>query len=147
MAYNIALHTHQSKSDACNFRPVEFTNWNAVVDKWIINGKDNDDNTLHMGGSGVSGGIRFSSDKTEEQFIVFVGVHNYVRWCDIVVDPGERSTATALHPVYYQEGSPQANNRWRTLAHCTAKNKHGRAINLTYTVGTGNNLKADLVIG
>ncbi|KAF4612357.1 hypothetical protein D9613_003895 [Agrocybe pediades] len=142
MSYSIALRTYQTNTTAF-FHPVEQTVWHfANGGTW----SDTDGTkTLTMGGSGTSGGIRFLSN-TNEQFIVFVGVHNYVRWCDIAVDP-VGNTATTLNPVYYQKGTPQTAARERQGAKCTATNKLDRVINVEYTVATGNNLKANVVIG
>ncbi|KAF9545683.1 fruit body lectin [Agrocybe pediades] len=143
MSYSIALRTYQTNTNAF-FGPVEQTVWNfANGGTW----SDTDGTkTLTMGGSGTSGGIRFQSPGTNEQFIVYTGVHNYARWCDIVTDPNG-STATTLHPAYYQSGTPQTAARERQSASCSATNSRGRNINVTYNVATGNNLSANIVIG
>ncbi|KAG2128533.1 fungal fruit body lectin-domain-containing protein, partial [Suillus bovinus] len=60
--------------------------------------------TLTMGGSGMSGGLRFISG-TREKFLVVLGIHNYKRWCNINTDLVPLATATNIHPEYYMDGS------------------------------------------
>lgn len=142
MSYSITTRTYQTNTNAF-FQPVEKTIWNfANGGTWT---DANGETTLTMGGSGTSGIVRFVSGG--ENFAVVLGVHNYARWCDIVTDIPSTTTATTLQPLYYGSGTPQSAQREKQSSSCTATSKNGRPINVTYTVASGNALKANIVIG
>ncbi|PPQ89856.1 hypothetical protein CVT25_004736 [Psilocybe cyanescens] len=144
MSYSIATSTYQTNTNTF-FRPVEKTIWNyANGGTWTPDSTG--ETTLTMGGSGTSGIVRFASD-SGENFAVVLGVHNYARWCDIVTDIPTTQTATTLQPLYYAANSAQSAQREKQLAACSATAKNGRTVNVSYTVATGNNLKANIVIG
>ncbi|KAH9477095.1 Boletus edulis lectin [Psilocybe cubensis] len=144
MSYSIATRTYQTNTNAF-FRPVEKTVWNyANGGTWTPDSAQQ--TTLTMGGSGTSGILRFASDSGESHAVV-LGVHNYVRWCDIITDIPTSQTATTLHPLYYAGGNAQSAQREKQLASCSATAKNGRTVNVVYTVATGNNLSANIVIG
>ncbi|KAG2043731.1 Cytolysin/lectin, partial [Suillus americanus] len=56
--------------------------------------------TLVMDGSGTSGALRFRNG-AGEQFVVTRGVHNYKRWCDIVIDLTPGDTGVRIQHEYY----------------------------------------------
>ncbi|PPQ80344.1 hypothetical protein CVT25_003627 [Psilocybe cyanescens] len=144
MSYSISTFTYQTNTNAF-FIPVEKTVWNyANGGTWTPDSAGQ--TTLTMGGSGTSGIVRFISN-AGENFAVVLGVHNYVRWCDIITDIPTSQTATTLQPLYYASGSTQSAQREKQQATCSAKANNGRTVNVVYTVATGNNLSADIVIG
>jgi len=71
---------------------------------------------LNMPNSGHSGMLRFKSYQGDSFFLVALGVHNYRRWCDIVVDSPVDNTCLDTHPQYYNSG-PRSEMLWKQLAH------------------------------
>ncbi|KDR78256.1 hypothetical protein GALMADRAFT_65329 [Galerina marginata CBS 339.88] len=141
MSYTTTLRLYQTNPNAY-FRPVEQTVWNyANGGTWS---HIDEERKLAMGGSGTSGTIRFVAD-TGDNFLVAVGVHNYKRWCDIVPDLTSTQTGAVIQPLYYT--GPRNSQREQQSAACTATNSKGRKFNVVYTVGDGNDLKANIVIG
>jgi len=138
MSYKITLRIYQTNTNAF-FRVVEQTVWNyANGGTWSdIDGQK----VLTMGGSGTSGTIRFQSD-TGENFLVIVGVHNYKPWYDIAPDLKNDETGTVINPEYY--GSGVRNNG---IQRDNVKNAQGRNLAIKFTVGEGNDLKANIIIG
>ncbi|KAG0614070.1 hypothetical protein M758_6G149200 [Ceratodon purpureus] len=85
----------------------EPSSWFSVVEKTVwkyANGGTwsncNGEHTLTMGGSGTSGALRLKNPQGE-YFLVVLGIHNYVRWCDIVPDLTSSETGVDTHPKYY----------------------------------------------
>ncbi|KAF9545682.1 fruit body lectin [Agrocybe pediades] len=140
MSYTLTLRTYQTDPTAF-FAVVEQSAW--VNAAW----SDTDGvKKLSITGSGTSGGLRFQCPDTKETFAVYVGVHNFKRWCDIVVDTAE-NTVTTLFPEYYKGGTPQDAALWRQAASFSATNSRGRKISINFSVADGNNLVANIVIG
>ncbi|KAF8889694.1 fungal fruit body lectin, partial [Infundibulicybe gibba] len=85
--------------------------------------------TLIMRGSGTSAGLRFAAP-SGELFVVFVGIHNYVRWCDIVPNLVAGNTAVKIHPTYY--GGDRGGMLWQQAAEIERVNKVGRKISIVF---------------
>ncbi|KAG1739395.1 Cytolysin/lectin [Suillus paluster] len=79
--------------------------------------------TLITGGSGTSGALRFRNGAGEE-FLVTLGVHNYKRWYDVVMDlaPGDRGMK--IQPEYYSD-SARGEMLWKQLAEVRKKEREG----------------------
>ena len=102
--------------------------------------------TLSMGGSGTSGGLRFKG-KSGEEFIVMLGVHNYKRWCDIVVDLAAGDTNLKIQPTYYQEGEGSRSDMlWKQLAELTKKTAKGTEIHVKYVSEKENHFEVRIFI-
>jgi hypothetical protein len=99
MSYTITLRVFQRNPARGFFSIVEKVNW-AYGGTWS---EANGTQTLHMGGSGTSGVLRFKSDK--ELITVAVGVHNYKRWCDVVTGLKPDETALVINPQYYNNAA------------------------------------------
>ncbi|KAJ7506008.1 lectin [Mycena galericulata] len=146
MSYTITVRVFQTNpSNGAYFRIVEQTTFRSGDGKneWnVIQGTP----TIAFGGSGTSGALRFKSDKTNEPFIVVLGVHNYKRWCDIVTDPTPLQTAMAINEEYYGGGGRHG-QRERQNSSCNVTNSSGRRITVNYSVAEGNSLVADVIVG
>ena len=104
MTYTIKVRVYQTSTNAV-FRIVEKDTWHyANGGTWA----DIDDyHILTMGGSGTSGMLRFMDEEGEESFYVAMGVHNYVRWVDIVTDLGSTSGTNARALSDYYNGQSE----------------------------------------
>ncbi|KAF7345987.1 XCL-like lectin [Mycena venus] len=146
MSYTITVRVFQTNPNSgAYFRIVEQTTFRSGDGKneWnLIQGAP----TISFGFSGSSGALRFKSDKTNEPFIVVLGVHNYKRWCDIVTDPTPLQTAMAINEEYYGGGG-RDRCRERQNASCNTTNSRGRKITVNYSVADGNCLVADVIVG
>ncbi|KZS90447.1 fungal fruit body lectin [Sistotremastrum niveocremeum HHB9708] len=143
MAYTITIHVYQTNPKIF-FKIVERTVWNyANGGTWALN---NGAHVLTMGGSGTSGSLRFVADNGEN-FVTTLGVHNFLRWGDIVTDlPGDQ-TGITVNSSYYDGNANRAAAREAQLAHVQHANAHGRNIQINYVVADGNNLEANIIIG
>ncbi|OTA55465.1 hypothetical protein K449DRAFT_388140, partial [Hypoxylon sp. EC38] len=56
-----------------------------------------------MSDSGQSGALLLQSSRDERVFVV-VGVHNWVRWCDIVTSISPADSAGKVLEMYYDDG-------------------------------------------
>ncbi|KAH9946702.1 lectin [Amylocystis lapponica] len=101
--------------------------------------------TLIMGGSGTSGGIRLvSSDRTEVIFVA-VGVHNYKPWCDIVPDLSlAADTSLKVHPQYYGPERSAIREEQAVLIERTSAK--GRKLTVEYTSQDKNVLRVHVTI-
>lgn len=97
--------------------------------------------TLLMSDSGTSGLLRFQS-RIGERFIVAIGVHNYERWCDILVDLDDSQTAMRVHPTYYMEDDARYQALWDQAAMATKTTAKGKTIGIYFYKPDGNNLLA-----
>jgi len=98
---------------------------------------------LQIGSSGTSGLLRFKSTNGET-FAVAVGVHNYKRWCDVLVNLKDNETLTKLHPAYYDEKDPKFQVLWKQGSEASATSSEGKKISVNFYVTDGNSLKATL---
>lgn len=96
---------------------------------------------LSIVGSGTSGLLRFKSSDGSI-FAVIVGVHNYKRWVDIVVDTPD--SGVTIHPKYYNDKLPQYQELWKQASELSKKNGKGKTISVKYYVPDGNALFANL---
>ena len=142
MAYKISVRIYQTKPDAF-FRVVEQSVWTGG--QWTKNG---DEFVLDMHSSGTSGALRLLSE-TGEHIIATFGVHNYVRWCDIVTGLGKEDSGTKILPQWYEENTERGKVKWKQLASYNVDSISPRRRNfaIQYTVADGNNLVANLIIG
>jgi hypothetical protein len=143
MSYTITVRVFNTNPNAF-FRLVEQTvftdgTWDRVEENYVFT----------MGYSGTAGSLRFVSDTDPQQnFIATVGVHNYLRWCDIVTDLTNRQTGVVITPQYYSDQYPDRERQRETqLSSCSIKNAQGRQFSVQYTVNEGQNLKCDIIIG
>jgi len=140
MSYTITVRVYQANPDSF-FNIVEKTVWNyANGGSW---GELNGQQVFTMGGSGTSGTLRFQND-SGENFIVAMGVHNYKRWCDIVMDLRNNQTGVTINPEYYGDRSAV---REKQLSTFEARSAVGRNVEINFTVADGNNLCANIIIG
>ncbi|KAG0696921.1 lectin 2b [Suillus ampliporus] len=87
--------------------------------------------TLDLENSGSSGSLRFRNGAGEEFFVV-LGVHNYQRWCDVVVDLAPAETGMKIHPQYYDEGNPKYHMLWKQLTEITKTSTKGTTVDVKY---------------
>ena len=143
MSYTITTRLFQANTNAF-FDIVEQTVWNFVNGgTWT---KANGAHTLTMSASGTSGTMRLQNVDTGEFFLVALGVHNFVRWCDIVPDLASTDTGTVIQPQYYNESSPRAAQREKTMSVYSVESSSGFNYKVNYTVPTGNQLEANIII-
>jgi hypothetical protein len=109
--------------------------------------EDGNEQILTMAGSGVSGMLRFKSSQGDSFFLVALGVHNYKRWCDIVVDATPTgNTCVDIHPQYYNADSPRYQMLWKQLAHLEKSTSTGVKIAVNYHKDDDNLLGATIII-
>lgn len=140
MAYTITLRIAQQSRD--HFNVVEKTCNRDHVDQveWT---ETQGCHELYMGASGASGMLRLKS-QSGETFCLAMGIHNFVRWCDIVVDLKDDSTAQSIHPGYYRPGGAQ--ELWNQLSEITKITARGVKLKLEFTRKEGTKLSATLMI-
>ena len=141
MSYAITAHVYQTNTNA----------FFHIAEKTVLTSGDwseyNGQQILSMSGSGTSGSLRFLSD-TGENFIVTLGVHNYLRWGDIVTNLLNNQTGVAINPEYYSDSYPDREHaREAQRTSYSVDNNKGRNFAFNYTVATGNNLEVDIIIG
>jgi hypothetical protein len=106
---------------------------------------DNDSvHTLVMGGSGTSGMLCFKNG-AGEKFLVVLGIHNYVRWCDIVTDLGNGDTGTKIQSEYYSD-TPRGGMLWEQLDQIQKKSAKGTTVDVKYIKESGNSFVVKLLI-
>jgi hypothetical protein len=135
MSYNINLRVINDTADTLTL--VEKTCLNNNI-TWT---SSESGHRLSMPNSGTSGLLRFKTSQGDF-FSVLIGVHNYKRWCDIVVDT--TLTGVELHPKYYQEAAPEFQLLWKQLPEISKKTAKGKTITVKYYVADGNALFANL---
>ncbi|BBN00408.1 hypothetical protein MPTK1_1g28930 [Marchantia polymorpha subsp. ruderalis] len=97
MSYTIRVRVIQTKPSVW-YSIVEKTNWSGST--WSdVDGEQ----FLIMETSGKSGMLRLKNH-AGDVFIVALGVHNYKRWCDIVVNQKSNQTSVDILPTYYSSG-------------------------------------------
>ena len=144
MSYTITARVYQTNTNAF-FNLVERTVWQfANGGTWSeVNGAY----VLTMGGSGTCGSLRFLAD-TGENFIITLGVHNYLRWGDIVTNLTNEQTGVIITPQYYSDANPdRERQREKQLTTYNVSNLKGRSFAFNYTVVDGNNLTVNIIIG
>ncbi|PTB65090.1 lectin, partial [Trichoderma citrinoviride] len=143
-SYAIHLTIHQPSWQA--FVPIEKAVWSgagsATNDGWIST--DTSDHTLTMDSSGRSGALLLQSSQGERVFMV-VGVHNYVRWCDIVTSISPADTAGQILAMYYGAGEKEY-MRWKTLSEHSVRSAAGTSFRVWFEVGEGHRLTAKFSI-
>jgi hypothetical protein len=108
--------------------------------------EDGNEQILTVAGSG-SGMLRFKSSQDDSFFLVALGIHNYKRWCDIVVDATPiGNTCTEIHPQYYNADSPRYQMLWKQLAHLEKATSTGVNIAINYHKDDDNLLGATIII-
>jgi hypothetical protein len=140
MAYSIRINVINNTSDTLAI--VEKTTWYYTSScEWS---EFSGGHLLSMGGSGTSGMIRFKSSNGEQIGLV-TGVHNYKRWCDLVVNientGADKSTSMYIHPTYYQPGT-NATTREKQLSSVVKTTAKGKRVTAFFYVDDGNNLYA-----
>ncbi|KAF3915185.1 hypothetical protein ABW20_dc0106153 [Dactylellina cionopaga] len=99
---------------------------------------------LNIGFSGTSGMIRYRLSDGDT-FSIAIGVHNYVRWCDI--DVGDRGeTLMQLHPLYYEEGA-RYDKLWDQAASASKTTAMGKPVSLTFDPAEGHELVCYIKVG
>ena len=99
-----------------------------------------------MAGSGTSGTLRLQQFDVGDLFLVALGVENNAGWCDIQPDLTMAETGTFLNPQYYNESSPLNAQREKQLSDCSVKSASGLTYEVKFTVPTGNDLEAYIII-
>ncbi|KAI1410101.1 fruit body lectin [Hypoxylon sp. FL1857] len=145
MSYSIKVRVYQTNVNAF-FSIVEKSIWHyANGGTWVETGGEH---TLTIGGSGTSGMLRFVAADGAEPFWVAVGVHNSVRWVDIVTNLTGEDTCVKSLPDYYNNGNPErVKAREAQRVKWTATNASGRRISAEYSVSDGHDLELNVVIG
>jgi hypothetical protein len=77
---------------------------------------------------------------------VVVGVHNWVRWCDIVTSISSDDSAGKILAMYYNNGEKEF-MRWKNLQQYSVRSTRGTNLRVTFDVAEGNRLTARFVIG
>ena len=138
MSYTIHCRVINDTSDSLSL--VEQTCWWGKDTRW-----SQIDSTgvhvLHMGGSGSSGMLRFQTSRGD-YFAVAVGVHNYKRWCDVLVDTANDAPLTKWHPKYYDDKDAKYQALWAQAAEFEAKAKSGKTVRIKFYQAEGNVLRA-----
>ena len=139
MSYTLAVRTNNDTTDSLTL--VEKSIW------YYGNGgtwTDREEgHILQIGSSGTSGLLRFKSTNGEI-FVIAVGVHNYKRWCDVLVNLKDDDTLTKLHPTYYDEKNPKYQALWKQAPEASATSSKGKKVTVSFYVADGNSLKATL---
>ncbi|CAK9859161.1 unnamed protein product [Sphagnum jensenii] len=125
MSYTIHATFIQTKLHP-GYSIVEMTNFREGT--WSENGPEH---ILTLSASGSSGILRFKSSD-DNYFLVSLGVHNYKRWCDIVVDATPTDTGVAIHPEYYNADSPRYEMLWKQLPELDKTTSTGVQIKVQY---------------
>ncbi|KAG5635479.1 hypothetical protein H0H81_011082 [Sphagnurus paluster] len=142
MSYSIRVHVVNATS--AKIKNIERTVWYyANGGSWI---EDDEIFTLTMHGSGTSGTLRFKDIGTGEVFLVAVGVHNYVRWCDIITDLTDKDTSMEIHPTYYQPNHERGAMLWKQLPVIGKTSASGKKITLNYNIADGANMSVYIMI-
>ena len=142
MAYSITAQVYQTNTNAFFY----------LAEKGVLTSGNwseyNGQQILSMSGSGTSGCLRFASD-TGENFMVTLGVHNYLRWGDILTNLAHNQTCVGVNPEYYSNSYPAFDQaREAQCAYYSVDSLDGgRPIAFNYTVATGNDLEVDIIIG
>ncbi|KAH8725726.1 fungal fruit body lectin [Phaeosphaeriaceae sp. PMI808] len=134
MSYTITLKFINDTEDTLTI--IEKTCQDGAV--WTERGHQQ---TLSMPNSGTSGLLRFQSS-IGEKFIVATGVHNYARWCDILVDLDGSKTAMRVHPTYYTDGDPNYKALWNQATTVTKTTAKGKTVGIYFYKPDSNNLLA-----
>ncbi|KAG2055684.1 lectin [Suillus hirtellus] len=123
MSYTIVVRVIDNTHNNSNFTLAEKTVWHyANGGRW----SDTDSiQTLTMGGSGTSGGLRFMRGTEED-------IHNYKRWCDIDTNLAPGDMGMKIHPEYYKDGSPQNKLLWDQLSEIEKTSAKGTKVNVKY---------------
>ncbi|KAF4430547.1 hypothetical protein F53441_13951 [Fusarium austroafricanum] len=144
MSYTIKVRVYQTSQNAY-FHIVEKACWYyANGSEWR---EENGVLTLHMGGSGTSGMLRFKTEEGKEAFFVAMGVHNYKPWVDTVTGLADNVTCGKALPEYYGESSERTRSRESQRTEQTILNIDRRNISTKYRVHNGQNLELDIIIG
>ncbi|KAI1490874.1 fungal fruit body lectin-domain-containing protein [Biscogniauxia mediterranea] len=142
-----AIHLNIDQPPRQTFVPVEKVVWSgtnsASTNGWIST--DTSDHTLVMNNSGKSGALLLQSSRGERVFVV-VGVHNYVRWCDIVTSISPADSVGKVLAMYYGDGE-KAFMRWRTLSEHSVRSAAGTNFRVRFEVAEGHQLTAKFSIG
>jgi hypothetical protein len=77
---------------------------------------------------------------------LIVGVHNFYRWCDIIVDLEDTDTAEEIHPSYYDDSSPRYGMLWEQLSEIKKTTARDTALELKFSTKEGKKLVAVLRI-
>jgi hypothetical protein len=101
---------------------------------------------LNIPNSGHSGMLRFKSYQGDSFFLVALGIHNYRRWCDIVVDSPADNTCVDIHPQYYKGDYPGHGMLWEQLAHLEKFTSTGVKIAINYHKDDANLLGVTITI-
>jgi Fungal fruit body lectin/Heterokaryon incompatibility protein (HET) len=84
---------------------------------------------LSMGGSGTSGALTFRNGISGEQFVVMLGVHNYVPWTDVVTNFGDE-TGQSIRDSYYSPNG-RGGTLWYNMDRKSAFLKEGRSVSVS----------------
>ncbi|KAK5657987.1 hypothetical protein OQA88_2540 [Cercophora sp. LCS_1] len=138
MAYNLKLHIRNDTKDSLQL--VEQTCWIGAGTLWhtVLGGY-----SLDMKNSGSSGMLRFLASNGEF-FTIAVGVHNYKRWCDVMVNTGDSTPLIKLHPNYYDEKHAKYKCLWEQSAEDEMTTKAGEKVRVSFYVKEGNELRGEI---
>ena len=146
MAYNIAVRVFQPTDPSIKFDIIE----QGVFTPDSYWSQDaNGLRTLKMTRSGTSGALRFLCEKTGENFVITLGVHNYHPWGDLLAGLGNKESASDTLRSYYrpQYGGTGNPERVSIVAQTSKSVTHnGRTYSFVFTVTSGNDLDVDVKI-
>jgi hypothetical protein len=80
--------------------------------QWNLTNSNEGFSVLTVDSSGQYGGLRFHNTESGEQFIVILGIHNWIVWLDIT-DIGTDETFEGVVEEYYHYRKPHDNNNRR----------------------------------
>lgn len=89
--------------------------------------------------------LKHNNTDRSQFFLVALGIHNSVRWCDIVVDQQWNNTCMEIHPTYYNKG-PRYEMLWKQLASLEKVNAQGESIKVDFYQENGSTHYATITI-
>jgi hypothetical protein len=81
--------------------------------------------------------------------MVALGVHNGVRWCDIVTDMADNQEPSAVQLEYYSNKGPRDRSQAKEsqLVNCSALCPNNTSVAVGYTAADGHDLEVNIAIG
>jgi hypothetical protein len=133
--YGISVHYRDDSATADNtLTLMESTG----IGSWWVGIPDGQ--KLTMTSSGTSGLLRFRLSNGE-QIAVTVGVHNYLRWCDITDLKADEALASRQWS-YYTASDPGFAMLWKQASSWSMRTPRRKAVTVYYTVADGSELHA-----
>jgi hypothetical protein len=95
--YTISFNVY-NKVDNHGFKLVDKSEWSEANGRAVSITNSSQTFTIRNGSSGA---LCFRSSEIMCTFFVILGVHNNIKWCDLLTDCKNDDTALKLHPEYH----------------------------------------------